>query len=112
MTYEYLASYERTGRTTPGADQQVWQQVRTSGRSVLVEEPAAGIVVVGLSPEATQRLCPHDFDPDLTSADFDPITTLVTDRGWRCAQDSDALWDMVRCWPGLAGWAIPVVTGR
>lgn len=110
-TYEYLAAYERTDPTTPGADQQVWQQVRTSGRCVL-EEPAAGIVLVGLSPEATQRVRPHDFDPDLTSTEFDPINTLVTDRGWRFAEDSDAMWEVVRSWPGLADGAIPVVTGR
>lgn len=28
-TYEYLAAYERTAPTTPGADQQVWQLVRS-----------------------------------------------------------------------------------
>ena len=110
-TYEYPAAYERTDRTTPGADQEVWQRARTSGRCVL-EEPAAGIVLVGLSPEATHRPRPHDFDPALTSADFDPLNTLVTDRGWRCAQDSDAMWEVVRCWPGLVGGAIPVVTGE
>jgi len=111
-TYEYLAAYERTDPTTPGTDQQVWQQVRAVGRCV-VEEPATGIVLVGLSGEATQRLSSaHDFDPDLTSADFDPISTLVGDDGWRFAQDSDALWDVVGSWPGLADGAIPVVTGR
>ncbi len=111
VTYEYLAAYERTGPTTPDADQQVWDQVRAGGRCVL-EEPAAGIVLVGLSREATQRLSSaHDFDPELPSADFDPVSTLVTDRGWRFAEDSDAMWEVVRSWPGLAGGAIPVVTG-
>ncbi len=61
-TFAYLAAYERTGPTTPGADQQVWDQ--------------------------------------------------VTDHGWAWAEDSDALWEVVRCWPGLSGGAIPVVTGR
>ncbi len=111
-TYEYLAAYERTDPTTPDADQQVWDQVRAGGRCVL-EEPAAGIVLVGLSPEATQRLSSaHTFDSDLTSADFDPINTLVTDHGWAWAEDSDAMWEVVRRWPGLAYGAIPVVTGE
>ena len=78
-TYEYLAAYERTDPTTPDADQQVWDQVRAGGRCVL-EEPAAGIVLVGLSPEATQRVRPHDFDPDLTAADFDGAIPVVTGR--------------------------------
>ncbi len=52
------------------------------------------------------------FDPDLTSADFDPAITLVTDRGWRFAEDSDAMWEVARSWPGLSGGAIPVVTGE
>ena len=25
---------------------------------------------------------------------------------------SDAMWEVARCWPGLSGAAIPVVTGR
>ncbi len=25
---------------------------------------------------------------------------------------SDAMWKVVRCWPGLPGGAIPVVSGR
>jgi len=111
-TYEYLAAYERTDPTAPGADQQVWDQVRAGGRGVL-EEHVVGIVLVGLSPEATQRLgSAHTFDPDLTSADFDPVSTLVTDHGWAWAEDSDAMWELVRSWPGLVGGAIPVVTGR
>jgi len=111
-TYEDLAAYERTDPTAPGADQQVWDQVRAGGRGVL-EEHVAGIVLVGLSPEATQRLgSAHTFDPDLTSADFDPVSTLVTDHGWAWAEDSDAMWELVRSWPGLVGGAIPVVTGR
>ena len=103
-TFAYLAAYERTGPTTPGADQQVWERVRAGGRCVL-EEPAAGIVLVGLSHEAAQRL-------SNASADFDPVSTLVTDRGWRFGEDSDAMWELVRCWPGLSGGAIPVVTGE
>jgi len=102
-TFEYLAAYERTDPTTPGADQQVWDQVRAGGRCVL-EEPAAGIVLVGLSREATQRLS--------SVHDFDPVSTLVGACGWRFAEDSDAMWEVVRCWPGLADGAIPVVTGR
>ncbi len=63
-TYEYLAPHGRTAPTTPGADQQVWQLVRAGGRGVL-EEPAAGIVLV---------------DPDLTAADFDGAIPVVTGR--------------------------------
>jgi len=63
-TYEYLAAYERTAPTTPGADQQVWQLVGAGGRGVL-EEPAAAIVLV---------------DPDLTAADFDGAIPVVTGR--------------------------------
>ncbi len=63
-------------------------------------------------------MCPEGFEAardkrrELARTHFDPINTLVTDRGWRCAQDSDAMWEVVRCWPGLVGGAIPVVTGR
>ncbi len=109
-TFEYVAAYEPTDATT--SSWEVWQQVRAGGRCVL-EEPAAGNVLVGLSREAAQRLSiTHDFDPDMASADFDPVSTLVTDRGWRFAEDSDAMWELVRCWPGVANGAIPVVTGR
>ncbi len=101
-TVEYLAAYEPTDATT--SSWEVWQQVRVGGRCVL-EEPAAGIVLVGLSREAAQRL-------SNAAADFDPVSTLVTDRGWRFGEDSDAMWELVRCWPGLSGGAIPVVTGE
>ncbi len=45
-------------------------------------------------------------------ADVDPVSTLGGDRGWRVAQHSDDLWDVVGSWADLPNGAIPVVTAR
>ncbi len=67
---------------------------------------------------SSKGMCPDCFEAtrdkrrELARTHFDPINTLVTDRGWRCAQDSDAMWELVHSWPGVVGGTIPVVTGR